>query len=83
MFSEKKDHIETYIKKVDESLIKDENISFLAKLLLRLNKIKQKLLNDLIEETKNERCELKDFNRNFESKKAEANYTARTFMFNR
>lgn len=81
MLSERKDPIETYNKRENNS--KTENIHFLDKVSQTLTKLKQKLLNELIEETKAERNEVKNFNRDFEAKKADANLNMRIFMFQR
>lgn len=82
LLSDRKDSIETYRKK--ENKTRAENIRFLSKVSQKLTMVKQKLINDIIEESKNERTELKNFNRRLEFRKAEANSEMRNFMgFNR
>ncbi len=79
MFSERRDHIQTFEKRARKKRVDSTN--FFAKLAEKLHDIKQKLINDQIEEIKNERSEIKNFNRNFNAKKAQSTLETRMFMF--
>ena len=81
LFSERRDLIKTFERRAREKKI--PKTDFFSKLAFKFDCFKRKLINEQIEETKNERSELKNFNRNFNAKKAEITTNVRMFMFSR
>lgn len=68
LFSERKDLVKTFEKKAEFEKVRKTNL--FGKINVKFANLKQKIINDQIEETKNHRSEIKNFNRNFEIKKA-------------
>ena len=62
--------------------LKDSNRkSIIARLLSSIKAFKTKLYNPAINDTKSERSEIKNFNRNFNARRSELNANVRMYTF--